>query len=58
MSKKLHVSKKLPVVVIDNERNDDWMKALPGYADEVAITESALRNTSSAKKRLKLSREA
>ena len=56
MSKKLHVSKKLPEIVINSERNDDWMKSLPGYQDEVAITEAALGGTHE-KKKLKLERK-
>ena len=27
----------LPVVIINTEEDDDWMKTLPGYQDEVAI---------------------
>jgi len=27
-------------IVIDSEENDDWMKSLPGYQDEVAIHEA------------------
>lgn len=26
-------------IVIDSEKNDDWMKSLPGYKDEVKIHE-------------------
>ena len=26
-------------IVIDSEENDDWMKSLPGYQDEVKIHE-------------------
>jgi hypothetical protein len=33
---------KRQTITIDTEENDDWMKALPGYQDEVAITEAAL----------------
>lgn len=29
--------KPVGVIVIDTEENDDWMKSLPGYADEVKI---------------------
>jgi len=31
---------KRPVLIINSEENDDWMKALPGYKDEVEILES------------------
>lgn len=26
-------------IVIDTEENDDWMKSLPGYKDDLAIHE-------------------
>jgi len=29
-------------ITIDSEENDDWMKSLPGYADEVEIVETAM----------------
>ena len=29
----------LPVITIDSVENDDWMKSLPGYKNEVAIHE-------------------
>lgn len=35
--------KTVGTITIDNEYNDDWMKSLPGYQNEVEITESALR---------------
>ena len=50
MSKKMHVSKKLPGIVINSTLNDDWMKSLPGYKNEVAITEAALGGTPNKKK--------
>ncbi len=25
------------LIVIDDEKNDDWMKSLPGYQNEVAL---------------------
>jgi hypothetical protein len=31
---------KTAVIVIEDEKNDDWMKSLPGYQDEVKIHES------------------
>jgi len=31
---------KRPVLIINSEENDDWMKTLPGYKDEVEIIES------------------
>lgn len=31
---------KLPVVVIEDEENDDWMKKLKGYQQEVPIHEA------------------
>lgn len=43
MKKKLKItakrSKPVGTVVIDNERNDDWMKTLPGYRNEVELHE-------------------
>ena len=31
----------LPMLVIEDHFNDDWMKSLPGYEDEVEITRKA-----------------
>jgi len=31
---------KRPVLIINSEENDDWMKTLPGYKDEIEIIES------------------
>ena len=31
-------------VVIDTVENDDWMKALPGYQNEVALHEQLAKN--------------
>ena len=36
---------KLKVITINTEQNDDWMKTLPGYKDEISIIES-VRNQS------------
>ena len=33
----------IDMIVINTEENDDWMKSLPGYQDEVEITENALK---------------
>lgn len=38
-------------VVIDNELNDDWMKSLPGYKDEIRLHEK-LANEKKGKKSL------
>ena len=35
--------KAVGTITIDNEKNDDWIRSLPGYADEVAIIEAAAK---------------
>jgi len=45
--------KAVGTIVIDNELNDDWMKQLPGYQDEVAITEGLFKKEP-VKKKVKL----
>jgi len=42
---------KRPTLIINSEENDDWMKTLPGYKDEVKIHESLAKNK---KKKVKL----
>ncbi len=40
MPKKIVVKEKpIPKIVIESEEEDDWMKALPGYKDEVKLHE-------------------
>jgi hypothetical protein len=38
--KKIITRKKITGIVINTDENDDWMKSLPGYKDEIAIIES------------------
>lgn len=35
--------KTVGTITIDNERNDDWIRSLSGYADEVEIIEAAAK---------------
>jgi len=39
------------VIVIDTVENDDWMKSLPGYKDEVAIHEKLAEKYEKDKKK-------
>ena len=39
------------VIVIDTVENDDWMKSLPGYKDEVAIHEKLAEKYAKDKKK-------
>ncbi len=44
-----------PTIVIDSEQNDDWMKSLPGYQDEVAIHEAlAVKYAAEGKKKVRV----
>lgn len=38
-------------ITIEDEHNDDWMKTLPGYADEVAIHEQLAARLKSKKEK-------
>lgn len=37
------MAEQVRTIVIDSEENDDWMKTLPGYQDEVRIHEELAR---------------
>ena len=43
------MTKKRRVIKNDSERNDDWMKTLPGYQDEIAIHEELARKRGDSK---------
>lgn len=32
----------MPTIVIDDEANDDWMKTLPGYENEMEIIDAVV----------------
>lgn len=51
----------MQTIVIDTEENDDWMKSLPGYKDEIRLHEELGKKLraeeAAANKKVKIKRQ-